>query len=359
MNTEVFGNSIWRWFVALLVFAVIYIGLRFATVRVIKRLQTLAEKTRSVVDDIGVGVFAGTTRMFFAVLALLGSTSILQLGSAAQDIRRWMVVIGVTVQVGIWGQRAIRMWLDDRRARLSEHDPGALTTLQGLSYLAQTALWTAVVVLMLDNLGYNVSALVAGLGIGGVAVALALQNVLGDLFASLSITLDKPFVTGDFIIVDDKLGVVSKVGLKTTRVTSLSGEQLVFSNSDLLSSRIQNFKKMQERRVAFSIGVVYQTPVEKLELIPTIVRDIVDGIERTRFDRAHFKSFGDSAYIFEIVYYVLEQDYEVFMDCQQRLNLELCRQFEDRDIEFAYPTRTLHLASDTGPLSIAGCRSET
>ncbi len=134
----------------------------------------------------------------------------------------------------------------------------------------------AVAVFVLDNLGYNVSALLAGLGIGGVAVALALQNVLGDLFASLSIALDKPFVTGDFIIVDDKLGTVSRVGLKTTRVMSLSGEQLVFSNSDLLSSRIRNYKRMEERRVAFSFGVLYQTTIEQLEAIPEMVREIIE-----------------------------------------------------------------------------------
>jgi small-conductance mechanosensitive channel len=209
---------------------------------------------------------------------------------------------------------------------------------------------------MLDNLGYNVSALLAGLGIGGIAVALALQNVLGDLFASLSITLDKPFVTGDFIIVGDLLGTVSHVGLKTTRVTSLSGEQLVFSNSDLLSSRIRNFKRMSERRVVFSFGVLYQTPVSQLEEIPAIVREIVESTDTTRFDRAHFKEFGDSAYLYEVVYYVREPDYNLYMDRQQQINLELCRRFEERGIEFAYPTRTLHLASDTGPalVTVAG-----
>ena len=157
-------------------------------------------------------------------------------------------------------------------------------------------------------------------------------------------------------IADDLLGTVSHVGLKTTRVKSLSGEQLVFSNSDLLSSRIRNYKRMDERRVVFSFGVLYQTSVRQLEQIPALVQSIIDTSENTRFDRAHFKEFGDSAYVFEVVYYVVQPDYNLYMDCQQRINLELCRAFEERGIEFAYPTRTLHVAADTGPalVTVAG-----
>jgi small-conductance mechanosensitive channel len=185
--------------------------------------------------------------------------------------------------------------------------------------------------------------LVAGLGIGGIAVALALQNVLGDLFASLSIILDKPFVLGDFIIVGDLLGVVEKIGLKTTRVRSLSGEQLIFANSDLLSSRIRNFKRMQERRIAFGFGVLYQTKPEQLEAIPGMVKGIIEGQENARFDRAHFKGFGESAYDFEVVYFLNTPDYVAYMDCQQAINLGICRGLAERGVEFAYPTRTIYL----------------
>jgi small-conductance mechanosensitive channel len=190
-----------------------------------------------------------------------------------------------------------------------------------------------------------VTALMAGLGVGGIAVALAIQSVLGDLFASLSIALDKPFVIGDFVIVGDFMGTVERVGLKTTRIRSLSGEQLVFSNSDLLSSRIRNYKRMEERRVPFVVGVTYQTPAAELEAIPGVVRDIIESTDSTRFDRAHFKGFGDSAYLFEFVYYVLSADYAVFMDIQQAINLGIVRQFAERGIEIAYPTRTLHMAT--------------
>jgi small-conductance mechanosensitive channel len=215
--------------------------------------------------------------------------------------------------------------------------------------VVRLAVWSAALLLMLDNLGVDVTALVAGLGVGGIAVALAVQNILGDLFASLSIALDKPFVIGDFVIVGDFMGTIERVGLTTTRIRSLSGEQLVFSNSDLLASRIRNYKRMQERRVAFSVGVTYQTSPDTLEAIPGMIRELIENQQTTRFDRAHFKAFGDSAYLFEIVYYVLDPDYNRFMDTQQAINLGICRRFAEHGIEFAYPTRTVHFAG--GPVS--------
>jgi len=220
----------------------------------------------------------------------------------------------------------------------------AVTTMQGLGFLARLVLGSVVVLVGLDHFGVNITAMVAGLGVGGVAVALAVQNVLGDLFASLSIVLDKPFVVGDFIVVGEQRGTVERVGLKTTRVRSLSGEQLVFSNSDLLSSRIQNFKRMDERRVSFRIGVTYQTPRSALESIPGTIRQIIESIDRTRFDRAHFASYGDFALLFEIVYYVLDSDYNVYMDVQQTINLRIHEAFEKDGIEFAYPTQRLYVS---------------
>lgn len=349
LGTSMAGNPGWRWLLAFVTGVLVAVVLRFVTKRLTARLRRLAGKTASSADDILVGVIRSTRKPFFLMIGVLVAAYLVELDGTAADLRRWAAVITVTLQIGLWGQRAVTLWLDDQRERLIESDPGAITTFQGLSYLVRGALWVAVVVFILDNLGYNVSALLAGLGIGGVAVALALQNVLGDLFASLSIALDKPFVTGDFIVVDDKLGTVSRIGLKTTRVTSLSGEQLVFSNSDLLSSRIRNYKRMQERRVVFSFGVLYQTSTDQLEAIPGMVRAVIENTDKTRFDRAHFKEFGDSSYVFEVVYFMLEPDYILYMDAQQHINLELCRRFEEHGIGFAYPTRTLHLESGTGP----------
>ena len=198
-----------------------------------------------------------------------------------------------------------------------------------------------VALVALDTAGIDITALVAGLGVGGIAVALAVQNILGDLFASLSIVLDKPFVIGDFIIVGDMMGTVEHIGMKTTRVRSLSGEQLVFSNTDLLSSRIRNYKRMQERRALFRFGVTYQTSRDLLARIPEVVREVIEGRDETRFDRAHFAGFGDSSLDFEVVYYMLVPDYNAYMDTQQAVNLELVGRFEEIGIDFAYPTRTV------------------
>ena len=212
-----------------------------------------------------------------------------------------------------------------------------------MSFIARVVLWSVIVLMALANLGIDVTALVAGLGVGGIAVALAVQNILGDLFASLTIVLDKPFVLGDFIIVGDYMGTVENVGLKTTRIRSLGGEQLVFGNSDLLSARVRNYKRMNERRIVFKIGVVYGTPHEKVERIPGMIREAVEHQENTRFDRAHFKEYGDSALVFETVYYMLVPDYNAYMDVQEGINLELYRRFQDEGIEFAFPTRTVFL----------------
>jgi len=187
---------------------------------------------------------------------------------------------------------------------------------------------------------------VASLGIGGIAVALALQNILGDLFASLSITFDKPFVIGDFIVVDDFEGDVEDIGLKSTRVRSLSGEELIFSNTDLLNSRIRNYKRLEKRRISFIIGVIYGTPVEKLKKIPSIIEDIITPIENADFERAHLKTLGDYSLDYSVVYYVLQQEYATYMDIQQVINLEIYQRFEEEGIEFAYPTQTIMLESE-------------
>jgi small-conductance mechanosensitive channel len=191
----------------------------------------------------------------------------------------------------------------------------------------------------LDNLGVNITALVAGLGIGGVAVALALQNVLGDLFASLSIALDRPFVVGDFLAVDNFLGSVEYIGIKTTRLRSLDGEQIIISNSDLLKSRVRNYGRMSERRVQFTTRLHYATPVELIERVPRLIREIVESHKNTRFDRSHFLKHGDASLEFETVYYMLTADYNPYMDTQQSINLQMHRRFTELKIDFAYPVQ--------------------
>jgi len=226
-------------------------------------------------------------------------------------------------------------------------------TLSLLSFLGRVVLWALILLLMLDNLGINVTALITSLGIGGIAVALAVQNILGDLFAALSIAIDKPFVIGDFIVVGDALGTVEHVGLKTTRIRSLGGEQIVFSNNDLLTSRIRNYKRMQERRAVFTVGVTYGTPAEKLEQIAPLIREAIEAQDDVRVDRAHFKNLGAFALEFEAAYYVLKPDFSFLMDVQQAINLQLVRSFAQHGIEFAFPTQPLHINSGTADASSA------
>jgi len=221
-------------------------------------------------------------------------------------------------------------------------------SLKGILRITKLIVWGLAIVFFLDNLGFKVSAVIAGLGIGGVAVALAAQAILGDLFSYFAIIFDRPFEIGDFIIIGEHLGTIEHIGIKTTRIRSLSGEQLVFSNTDLTNSRVRNYKRMEKRRVLFKLGVTYQTPLKQLKEIPGIIENIIKNIKDTIFDRAHFSSYGDFNLIIEVVYYVIGNNYNKYMDIQQEINFAIKKEFEDRGIEFAYPTQTLYLNKTTG-----------
>jgi small-conductance mechanosensitive channel len=344
-GAELLGNTAAAWLAAVVAALAVFAALRLGKAILLNRLKKIAAKTTTPWDDISIGAVERTRVWFYLAMAVWAGSRVLDLSDKASRLISIVAVVALILQITAWANHGVSLWLERTRRERAESDPGTVTTLTGLSYVLRVAIWSAGLLLVLDNVGIDVTALVAGLGVGGIAVALAVQNVLGDLFASLSIALDKPFVIGDFVIVGEFMGVVENVGLKTTRVRSLSGEQLVFSNSDLLSSRIRNYKRMEERRVPFIVGVTYQTPVDDLEAIPGMVREIIEATDGTRFDRAHFKAFGDSAYLFEFVYYVLSADYAVYMDVQQAINLEIVRRFAERDIEIAYPTRTLHMAT--------------
>lgn len=277
-------------------------------------------------------------------LAALIAPRLLTLPDRVLLVATGIGVVALGLQVGIYLARAVD-FLIEREAHQRAAQEEVMSSFGVLKFLGHTVVWSIVLVLVLANLGVDVTGLVASLGVGGIAVALAAQNVLSDLFASLSIVLDRPFEVGDFIIVGSELGTVERIGLKTTRVRSLGGEQLVFSNADLLASRVRNYKRMQERRIVFKLGVEYGSPLEKLREVPNVVKQIVDGLEGVRFDRAHFAGFGDSSLDFEIVYYVLSPDYTTYMDHQQAMNLALVEAIQRLDLAFAFPTRTLHVES--------------
>ncbi|EKD25967.1 MAG: small conductance mechanosensitive ion channel (MscS) family protein [uncultured bacterium] len=234
-------------------------------------------------------------------------------------------------------------WFLKNSMQKQETKPIIKTALPGFSKIAKIMIWVIAAIFFMENLGFRISTLVAGLGIGGIAIAFASQIILKDLFSYVSILLDQPFAVGDFLIVGEFMGTIEHIGIKTTRVRSLSGEILIFSNTDLTESRLRNYQHMKERRVLFSIGVIYNTPLEQLKKISSIIQTIINNIENTRFDRAHFFKYGDSGLIYEIVYYVIGSEYNKYMDIQQLINLGIKAEFEKRKIEFAYPTQTLHI----------------
>jgi small-conductance mechanosensitive channel len=341
LDESYWGNIGQQWLLAGLIVIVTYVVLTLIKRFLVRRFRALAKRTKTDIDDLVVDLVRRTRFFVLVLIALYVGTLALVLPPDLKKLMGTVTTLVMLLQAAIWGN-GILMYLINRatREKMAEDAAGA-TTISALGFLSKLVLWSVVMLLALDNLGFNITALVAGLGIGGIAVALAVQNVLGDLFASLSIILDKPFVIGDFIIVDEYLGTVEHVGLKTTRIRSLSGEQIVFSNNDLLSSRVRNYKKMFQRRILFEIGVTYQTPADKLETIGGMIREVIEAQADTRFDRSHFKSYGDFSLNFETVYYMLKPDYTLYMDTQERINLGLLRRFEKEGIEFAYPTQTL------------------
>jgi small-conductance mechanosensitive channel len=342
LNHDAWQHPWVRWAGAVAVVLLVTLLLRILFRVVTGRLERVAKSTSNRIDDVVFEVSARTRDSFFfavGVLIAIWAFSLPPKVETGAKVAAWIICL---IQAGAWASRAVRFFIEQRFSD-AKTDPAARTGSGVLTVAAVALVWLIVALLALDNVGVDITALVAGLGVGGVAVALATQNILGDLFASVSILLDKPFVVGDFIVVGDMMGTVENIGVKTTRLRSLGGEQLIFANNDLLQARVRNFRTMKERRVVFGFGVTYQTTPEQLEKIPETVRALIAAEQDTRFDRAHFKDYGDSALNFEVVYFVLSPDYNRYMDIQQRINLGLYRALAAEKIEFAYPTRTLVL----------------
>jgi len=347
LENGILDNSIQSWLIALGVSLGIFFLLLFLK-RIIKRyLDNLVMKSKSEWDDYLIPILSQTRWFSILAVGLLTGSLVLEL---PMDIQNWftrIVQIIIALQVGFWGTGLISLYIERGVASRIEEDHGEdATTLDALGLITKIVLWVILALIILDNLNVEISSLVASLGIGGIAVALAVQNILGDLFASLSITMDKPFSIGDFVVVDDFEGDVEDIGLKSTRIRSLTGEELIFSNTDLLNSRIRNYKRLEKRRISFTVGVVYGTPAEKLKKIPHMIEEIISPLEDVDFDRAHFKNLGDFSLDFAVVYHVLVPDYASYLDLQQAINLEIYQQFEEEGIEFAYPTQTVMLENE-------------
>lgn len=335
-------NTLMDYAVAGLVGAVVLAALLAAKLAVIYLLRRDGGRAATSRRAVFAGAAARTWTAYIGLVALLAGVALLDLPPAIQASLGVAALIGLFLQAGAWASSLVTGFSERYAAIHGEDDPQATTGLAIARLIGRIAVWSVALLLILDNLGVDVTALVAGLGIGGIAIGLAAQNILGDLFGSLAIVMDKPFVRGDFIILGpDHMGTVEQIGLKTTRIRALSGEQLVVANTDLLTSRIRNYKRMWERRIVFRLGVTYQTPREKLEKIPGIIRAAIEDRDGARFDRSHFAAYGDFALIFETVWFVSSPDYNTYMDIQQDIHFAIHKAFEDEGIEFAYPTQTV------------------
>ncbi|MEO8217610.1 MAG: mechanosensitive ion channel family protein [Acidobacteriota bacterium] len=343
-NFTLYGNNLQELAIAAMLAAGLLLAVAGPLALIRYRLRKAAE-TETDTDDFLLSLANRTRLLLLLAPAVFIAARTLNLPPGLMSTLSVLMRLSLVAQGALWTIEIVDFFLRRRERRRVETDPSAVTTVRAFRFSALIAVWLVAILLALDNLGFNITALVTGLGIGGVAIALALQNILSDLFASLSIVLDKPFVVGDFIVVDSDAGTVELIGLKTTRLRSLTGEQLIFSNGDLVQKRIRNYKRMEQRRVICRFGVLYQTSAEVLGRIPLLLRGIVEAEPRARFDRAHFAAFGDSSYDFETVWYVQSRDFNVHMDVQQAINLKIVQAFEKESIEFAYPTRTLFIES--------------
>jgi small-conductance mechanosensitive channel len=345
-EATVVGIPLWSLMVALAAAVATYVGIR-VVLRVLKhRTKAWAAQSDSAMAHAAAEILAGTSRALVLMVALLVGANLLDLPGRWESRLSQLWFVAVALQMGLWGMRGISMGV---RRYVERHSSAGMTQVSAsatlLSWGLRTLLWSIVLLAILSNVGVNITAFIASLGVGGIAVALAVQNILGDLFASLAIAVDKPFEVGDFIVVGSVSGTVQVIGLKTTRIRSLQGEQIVMSNTELLKQTINNYRMLEKRRIVFGFGVSYDTTPEQAEAIPAVVRKLIEAQPQLQFDRAHFKSFGASSLDYEVVYIVEDPAFNLYMDLQQALNLGLMREFKALGVEFAFPTSTVHIAS--------------
>ncbi len=336
------GNPIYKWLEGLISGVLVLLVLSVLKWLIRRRIkahdQIPLQNTRLLVKN----MLNRTPWIFILWIAAFIFLRFLTLTQTANKVVETITVIVILIQLGLWLVEIIEYWLIHRQVGPRGEAGTRKGPVAAIVILAKIIVWILVIILVLENIpGIHITTLIASLGIGGIAVGLALQKILADLFASLTISIDQPFVEGDTISVDQLSGEVEHIGLKSTRLRASTGEQLIFSNSDLLDSRIHNYKSMQNRLVSLNLNVTYDTSYKKLQKIPKIVKDIIEAQKKVTFNRAHFKGYDPSSLIIEVVYTINSYDYMSYMDIQQEINLEIFRQFKDEGINFAYPTQTI------------------
>jgi small-conductance mechanosensitive channel len=334
-------NSVRAWLIAGLALAVVFAALVLVRRLLTRRFAAIAARTTTTVDDLVLELARRTRIYFLFAIAVVIAIRFVELRPRIEVLLDKAIALVVLLQAARWATGVIAFYVARHvEKRRGSSEAANLWAARMLGYAASVAVWAIILVAVLDNLGFDVTTLVTGLGVGGIAIALAVQNILGDLFAALAIVLDKPFVVGDLIAVDTFSGTVEQIGLKTTRIRSLTGEQVIFANGELLKGRIRNFKRLYERRVAFTLDVAGDLPPETVARIPTVLREIVEARRPVRFDRSHFSAHTGSALRFETVYYVLDPDYNQFMDVQQAVYLGVLERFRREEIKVAGLART-------------------
>lgn len=341
LEYEALGNPLSAWLLALVAFLATFTLLPLLRGYVSRWADRHFSKARPVVFELALRLIARTSRLFIWIVAIKAGESFLELPPTVHRGLTVLVVVGAWIQVALWGMAAIAFFLERQQRVRGATDTAFASSLAVINFVAGLAVWGLVALLALDNLGINITALVAGLGIGGIAIALAVQTILSDLLASLSITLDKPFAIGDSITVGEFTGNVEHIGIKSTRLRSVSGEQIIMANADLLKSRVRNFGRMGERRAVITIGIRYETPHVKVAQVAELIAAAIRAQPGVRFERCHFKEFGPHGLVFEAVLFALQPSMDALMDAMHDINLRLLGTFADQNIELAYPTQRI------------------
>ncbi|UAW97932.1 mechanosensitive ion channel family protein [Halopseudomonas nanhaiensis] len=321
-----------------------------------RRLSAKAEKSHTAFMVILAEMLRHTSRVLLFAFSLLIALRFVDLASDWERLLSHGWFIALAFQFALWLDTAARLWMDSLTRDGKRRNP-VTTTVIGI--MIRIVVWTMMLLSILANLGVDITAMVASLGVGGIAIALALQTLLSDVFASLAIGIDKPFEIGDFVVFGEVAGNIEHIGLKTTRIRALSGEQIVCANADLLSKILHNYKRMNTRRIVFKFGIMYSTPTDKVREVAALVRRVVDSVADTHFDRAHFVAFDDSQLTFEVVHIVQSSDYNRYMDIQQEINLGLLQGCRDLGVGFAFPTRSVEFVGGKLPeINVAGVPGE-
>lgn len=340
-------NSIASYLDAIVIFLIIFALLLLVRWFILKKFNKYAQKTRNELDDALINIIKSIKPPVSFFISLYFAVRSLTFPDFVNDVIGGLLFLAIVYQV----IRIIQILLEEvvfsqiLKRKMGENDNEEMV-LGVLKTATNWLLWTFGILVLIQNFGVNITSLVAGLGIGGVAVALAVQNILSDLFSSFSILLDRPFEVGDFIMIDSTMGTVVSIGFKTTRIQSLQGEEIILPNKDITSTQIKNFKRMEERRIPFEVKTRHDVPKETVKKIPLLIEGAIMNTKNTRFDRAHLKSINDSSIVFEVVYYMLTNEYVDFMDAHQEILFKIMDIFEEQNIKVAYPTQTVHIAKE-------------